>query len=103
MLQVIVIGVGLKPESVLQGIGKCNDEVECGELGKEVCFPLLRILIVPLICMNPNVAGQIARRLNQLSPVFATVDISLIRTRRAEGDAETHDKTQHGEQDIRNH
>lgn len=60
-------------------------------------------MVVPLPGMNPNVAGQVARCLDQLSPVFPAIDITLIRTGRAEGNAETDNETQDGEEDIRNY
>ena len=53
-----------------------------------------------LLGMNPDVAGQVARGLDELSPVFATFDVAFVRTGGTEGDAQTDDETENGEENV---
>lgn len=50
--------------------------------------------------MDPDVAGKIPGCLAELGPEFATVDISFIRARGTEGDAQADHETKHGEKDL---
>ena len=58
-LQVGVVGVGFEAESVHEGDGEGVDEVEGGEFGEEVCFPVFCVLVVAFFDVDPDVAGQI--------------------------------------------
>ena len=101
--QVGVVGVGLEAESVLQGDGEGDDEVECRELGEEVGFAGLGVLVVSLFGVDPDMAGQVTGRLAQLSPILAPLDIPLVGAGGAERNSQTHHETQHGEQETRDH
>ena len=56
--EVFIVGVGFKAKSVFQGYSKCDDKVQSGQFGKQICFALVKILLVPLLSVDPDKVGH---------------------------------------------
>ena len=98
--EVLVVGVGFEAEAVLERDGEGADEVQRGQFGEQVG---LAVLAFSLLGVHPDEPGQVPGGLDELGPVFAAFDVALVGARGAEGDAQTDDETEHGEQEIGYH
>ena len=98
--KVVIVGVGLESQSAFERYCEGIDQVQRRQFGEQICFPFLGAPLVPLLGVDPDVAGQIPRRLDQLGPVLAALDVALVRAGGAEGDAEADDEAEHREQQV---
>ena len=101
--QVVVVGIGLEPEAAFERDGEGVDEVQSGQFGQQIGFSRLGAPVMPLLGVDPDVPGQVPRRLDQLRPVLAAFDVALVSAGGAEGDSQPDDKTEHRKQQAGYH
>ena len=98
--EVFVVGVRFEAQPALERHGEGVDQVQRRQFGEQIRLPFFGVLLVPLLGVDPDMAGQIPRRLDQLGPVLAALDVALVRAGGAEGDAEADDEAEHREQQV---
>lgn len=100
VLEVVVVDVGLEAQLVLEGHGVGGDHVEAVDFGQEVLLAQLGVLVVPLVHVDPDEAGEVLGREGQLRPVLAAVVVALVGCGAAEAERETDDEAEDGEEEL---
>jgi len=100
VLEVVVVDVGFEAEPVLEGHSEGCDHVEAVDFGEEVLLAEFGILVVALVDVDPDEAGEVLGRVGQLRPVLTAIVVTLVCRGAAEAESETDDETEDGEQEL---
>lgn len=89
-----VVDTGLESKPVLDGAGKCIEQVDGRKLIQQI---LLAKVAFTLCGVDPDSPRQVLADKHELTPVLATFGVALIGRACSEGDGQTDDKTKNSQ------